>query len=125
LDRLVDDVDRRAIARLAVEELDVLGKQAHAAVARVLADAGGGVRPVEAVARGGELDPVLAERVVGAGLDLAYDVLALRPHLRLDRRRDVPDRMLPPSVDAVVPVGCGSFVADHSGRYFGWQRSFL
>src|SRR5205823_10430467 len=49
LDRLVDDVDRRAVARLAVEELDVLGKQTHAAVARVLADAGGGVRPVEAV----------------------------------------------------------------------------
>src|SRR5207302_7626556 len=82
-------------------------------------DAGGRVRAVEPVARRRELDPVLAERVVGAGRDDADDRLAALAHLLLDRRRDAPHRILAPPDDAVpagwrLPVGAPD--ADREAR---------
>src|SRR5215467_4026339 len=81
LERLVHHLDGRPVAGLVVETLDVLGEEAQTAVGRILPDAGRGVGAMETVARGGELDPVLADRVLWPGTDRGLHLLALRQYL--------------------------------------------
>ena len=83
-ERLVDDGDLHAGLHEVVEQLDVLGEQPDAAVARAQTDAGGLVGAVDEVARPIEVERAVAERVVRTrghhgGQDLAV-LLVLGAH---------------------------------------------